>query len=86
MWSLIPMDPLKRDKDCLALQALFPELLPDGLALDFDPSKYGEPNTELKSQLAKLLLEHPERKSEVIGLWKALFDSEEWLALLNSLE
>jgi hypothetical protein len=64
-----------------AIQALFPERLPDKFAASFDPKLYSVPKTSdsSKKELLKLIVEHPDQKQEIIELWSLLFPGDDWI-------
>jgi hypothetical protein len=44
-----------------------------------DPDEFAGPSIEWKIELFKMLAMHAEKKQEIIGLWRLLFPSDEWI-------
>ncbi|HMG04142.1 MAG TPA: hypothetical protein VK581_01700 [Chthoniobacterales bacterium] len=61
-----------------ALAALFPNRVSPNFADSFTPSDYGAPNIARQEKLLQLVVEHPERKEEIIAMWKRLFPRDSW--------
>ncbi len=71
-----------------ALKVIFPGRLPDNFAKDFSPMDFGgdKEDPEGKKFLLELLLQYPEQKAEVFGLWAELFPGDkDWLDRVKAL-
>jgi hypothetical protein len=61
-----------------ALAALFPNRVSPNFADSFTPSDFGAPSIARQEKLLQLVVEHPERKAEIIAMWKRLFPRDTW--------
>jgi hypothetical protein len=74
----------------VALRELFPERLGAEFATTFNPEHATNRKTferdqivASKKELLKMISEHPEARTAIVGAWRALFPDDEWAAALR---
>lgn len=69
-------DPEVNANKAIRFQNLFPNRMPAAWGAKFDWTKYADENDDMKREVAKLVIEHPERKNQIIETYEVLFDED----------